>query len=108
MAYTPTRFVGPIFLATLPTAPLATFTQSGIIKNVTISNVLDGPLTYELWLTSSSQDAQDYNKIMPDLIAQGKSFDSKDLTIVVNAGDKLYATGSIPNGILLTVSGVYF
>lgn len=108
MAYTPTRFVGPIFLATLPTAPLITFTQSGIIKNLTISNVLDGPLTYNVWLATSSQDAQDYNKILPDLISQGKSFNSSELTLVVNSGDKLYATGSIPNGLLLTASGVYF
>lgn len=108
MAYTPTKFAGPVFLATLPTAPVATFTQSGIIKNLTISNVLDGPLTYNVWLTTSSQDAQDYNRIMPDLIAGGKSFTSTELTLVVNAGDKLYATGSIPSGLLLTLSGVYF
>lgn len=108
MAYTPIRFAGPVFLATLPTAPVATFSQSGILKNITISNVLDGPLTYTLWLASSSQDAQDYNKILPDLISGGKSFNSTELTLVVNNGDKLYATASIPNGLLFTASGVYF
>jgi len=45
---------------------------------------------------------------MPDLISGGKSFTSTELTLVVNAGDKLYATGSIPQGLLITVSGVYF
>jgi len=108
MAYTPTKFAGPVFLTTLPTSPVATFSQSGIIKNLTISNILDGPLTYNVWLASSSQDAQDYNRIMPDLISGGKSFTSTELTLVVNAGDKLYATGSIPQGLLITVSGVYF
>jgi hypothetical protein len=108
MAYVPTRFVGPIFLATLPTAPLITFSQSGIIKNITVSNILDGPLTYNLWLANSSQDAQDYNRLLPDQISQGKSFSSSELTLVVNSGDKLYVTGSIPNGLVFTASGVYF
>ena len=35
-----------------------------------------------------------------------KTIQSHDVTIVVNPGDTIYASASIPGGILLTISGV--
>ena len=35
-----------------------------------------------------------------------KTIESHDVTIVVNPGDRIYASASIPGGIVLTISGV--
>ena len=106
MAYVPERFVGPLLLTPLATTPLKVFTNKAIIKNVVVSNVYNGVLKYAIYIAPSGQDAQDYNKVFPDMAINDKTINSFDVTIVVNPGDTIYASASIPGGILLTISGV--
>lgn len=106
MAYIPERFVGPLMLTPLAVVPLKTFANKAIIKNITVSNVYNGVLKYAIYIAPSGQDAQDYNKVFPDIAISEKSSSSRDVTIVVNPGDKIFASASIPNGVVLTISGV--
>lgn len=106
MAYVPERFVGPLILTPLATTALKTFTNKAIIKNITVSNIYNGVLKYSIYIAPSGQDAQNYNQVFPDIAITEKTTDSKDVTIVVNPGDKIFASASIPGGIVLTISGV--
>ena len=106
MAYVPERFVGPLILTPLATTPLKVFTNKAIIKNIAVSNVYNGVLKYAIYIAPSGQDAQSYNKVFPDMAITDKTIESHDVTIVVNPGDRIYASASIPGGIVLTISGV--
>jgi hypothetical protein len=106
MAYEPQRFVGPLILTQLATTPLETFANKAIIKNIIVSNIYNGTLKYSIYVAPAGEDAQNYNKIFPDMTAPEKSIISHDVTIVVNPGDQIFAQASIPGGILLTISGV--
>ena len=106
MAYEPQRFVGPLILTQLATTPLKTFANKAIIKNVIVSNIYNGTLLYSIYIAPAGEDAQNYNKVFPDLTATEKSITSHDVTLVVNPGDQIFAQASIPGGILLTISGV--
>lgn len=106
MAYVPERFVGPLILTPLATTPLKVFTNKAIIKNIVVSNIYNGVLKYAIYIAPSGQDAQDYNKVFPDMSITDKTIESHDVTIVVNPGDTIYASASIPGGIVLTISGV--
>ena len=106
MAYVPERFVGPLILTQLSTTPLKTFANKAIIKNIIVSNIYNGTLLYSIYVAPAGEDAQNYNKVFPDLTAPDKSITSHDVTIVVNPGDRIFAQASIPGGILLTISGV--
>lgn len=106
MAYVPERFVGPLILTPLATTPLKTFSNKAIIKNIVVSNVYNGTLKYAIYVAPSGQDAQDYNKVFPDIAITDKSTQSYDVTIVVNPGDRIFASASIPGGVVLTISGV--
>lgn len=106
MAYTPKRFVGPKFLVPLATTPVITFSKPGIIKQIMFSNVFSGDLLYNLYLAKSGEDAQEFNKIIPQGNAPAASITLIDLALVVNAGDKIYCTAAVPNGLILTISGV--
>jgi len=106
MAYEPQRFVGPLILTQLATTPLKTFTNKAIIKNIIVSNIYNGTLIYSIYVAPAGEDAQNYNKVFPDMVATEKNIISHDVTIVVNPGDRIFAQASIPGGILLTISGV--
>lgn len=106
MAYEPQRFVGPLILTQLATTALKTFSNKAIIKNIIVSNIYNGTLKYSIYVAPVGEDAQNYNKVFPDMTAPEKSVISHDVTIVVNPGDKIFAQASIPGGILLTISGV--
>lgn len=106
MAYVPERFVGPLILTPLAVTPLKVFTNKSIIKNITISNIYNGVLKYSVYIAPAGQDAQSYNQVFPDIAISEKTVDSKDVTIVVNPGDTIFASASIPGGIVLTISGV--
>lgn len=106
MAYVPERFVGPLILTPLATTPLKVFTNKAIIKNIVVSNVYNGVLKYSIYIAPAGQDAQSYNKVFPDMAITDKTIESHDVTIVVNPGDTIYASASIPGGIVLTISGV--
>jgi hypothetical protein len=106
MAYNPERFVGPELLTQLATVPLVVFENKAIIKNITVSNILNGIVKYSIFIAPSGQDAQNYNLLFPEISLREKSIDSQNVTIVVNPGDKIYASASIPGGIVLTISGV--
>jgi hypothetical protein len=106
MAYEPQRFVGPLILSQLATTPLKTFSNKAILKNIIVSNIYNGTLIYSIYVAPAGEDAQDYNKVFPDMTATEKSIISHNVTIVVNPGDRIFAKASIPGGILLTVSGV--
>jgi hypothetical protein len=71
-----------------------------------LSNVFSGDLLYNIYLAKAGEDAQEFNKIVPQGNAVAASVTLLDLALVVNAGDKLYATAAVPSGLLLTVSGV--
>lgn len=106
MSYVPQRFYGPQFLSDSAVSPIVEFSNKAILKQLMVSNTTSGLIRYEIYLASADQDAQEFNKIFPDLFVDKLSTDTVDLSLVVNPGDKLYAQANIPESILLTISGV--
>jgi hypothetical protein len=106
MSYNPTRFFGPQTLVPLPTNPIKVFANKGIIKSILITNLTSGIVRYSIYLAPAGSDAQDWNKIYPEQFIGERTTENKELSLVVNPGDKLYMTGAIPNSLIATVSGV--
>lgn len=106
MSYNPVRFFGPQTLVPLPTNPVETFANKGIIKNILISNLTSGLIRYSIYLAPSGSDAQSWNKIYPDQFITERSTENIDLSLVVNPGDRLYMTAAVPDSLIATVSGV--
>lgn len=106
MSYSPARFFGPQTVTPLATVPVKVFENKGIIKNILLSNITSGQIRYAVYLAPAGSDAQSWNKIYPDLSIPEKTVENKEMSLVVNAGDKLYITAAVPNSIIATVSGV--
>lgn len=106
MTYNPVRFYGPATLIPLPTNPVKVFANKGIIKNIMITNITSGLVKYSVYLAPVGTDAQTWNKIFPDQFVAERTTEIRDLSLVVNAGDRLYITGAIPESLIATVSGV--
>ena len=106
MSYVPARFFGPQTVIPLPTNPVKVFENKGIIKNILLSNITSGQIRYSVYLAPAGSDAQSWNRIYPDLSIPEKTVENKEMSLVVNAGDKLYIIAAVPNSIIATVSGV--
>lgn len=106
MAYTPKRFIGPLALGSAINTPTYTFVDPAIIKNIALSNTTNGQIRCEIYLASTGTDAQTANKIYPEILIEERSTVLLDMSLVINAGDKIYIKAQIPNAVLATVSGV--
>lgn len=106
MAYIPTRFFGPATLVPLSTNPIKVFENKGIIKSILISNITSGLIRYSIFLAPAGSTAQDWNEIYADQFIGERTVENKDMSLVVNPGDKLYMIASIPDSVIATVSGV--
>jgi hypothetical protein len=106
MAYNPSRLYGPSLLEPLASVPVKVFEKDGIIKNILISNLSNGLVRYSVYLASSGEDAQRSNNIYPDQFIEARAVKNLEMSLVVNAGDKLYMIAAVPNTIVATVSGV--
>jgi hypothetical protein len=106
MAYTPTRFAGPVALTTVPML-LSTFSTSGIVKEFNMTNTSSGVLYFSLAVVPSGTEyGLDSQKIYTLVPIAGNETITLSHSLVVNPGDRIYGFGSIPNLINATISGV--
>lgn len=106
MAYTPTRFAGPIALTTVPML-LTTFSSSAIVKEFVLTNTSSGVLYFSIALVPSGTEyGLDSQKIYNLVPVEGNETITLSHSLVINSGDKIYGFGSIPNLINATISGV--
>lgn len=106
MAYTPTRFAGPVALTTVPML-LSTFSTPGLIKEFIVTNTSSGVLYFSFALVPNGTEyGLDSQKIYTLNSIEGNGTITLSHSLVVNSGDKIYGFGSIPNLINATISGV--
>jgi len=106
MAYTPTRFAGPIALTTVPML-LTTFSNPAIVKEFLLTNTSSGVLYFSLAVVPSGTEyGLDSQKIYNIVPIEGNETINLSHSLVINSGDKIYGFGSIPNLINATISGV--
>ena len=106
MAYTPTRFAGPIALTTVPML-LTTFSSSAIVKEFILTNTSSGVLYFSIALVPNGTEyGLDSQKIYNLVPVEGNETINLSHSLVINSGDKIYGFGSIPNLINATISGV--
>jgi len=105
MAYTPTRFAGPTLL-TATASPLYTFPSQAIIKELLISNISNGLLSFSMWIVPNGATYADQYKILGDIEIDGNTTVVLDMAQVANAGESLYAVANVNNYINVCISGV--
>ena len=105
MAYTPTRFVGPTLL-TATASPLYTFPSSAIIKEMLISNISNGLLSFSMWLVPNGATSADQYKILGDIQIDGNTTVILDMAQVANANESIYAVANVNSFINVCISGV--
>lgn len=106
MAYTPTRFVGPTSLGSVP-SQLVSFTNPAIIKQIHVTNVTSGLLTFDIYLIrANEQVGANSNKIYSNYNISGNDVKDFNLSLVVGTGESIWAVANVPNSINVTISGV--
>jgi hypothetical protein len=106
MAYSPSRFAGPVAIPSVPTN-LVTFTQPAIVKQIMITNVTGGTLNFSFYLIpSGGQVGDNSNKLYGDYPIQGNAVLPFNLSLVVGAGESIYAVANVPNALNVVISGV--
>ena len=106
MAYTPTRFAGPVALTTVPML-LTTFSSSAIVKEFIVTNTSSGVLYFSMAVVPSGTEyGLDSQKIYTLKPIEGNETITLPHSLVINSGDKIYGFGSIPNLINVAISGV--
>jgi len=105
MAYNPSRFIGPVLLTTANTS-LKTFTNKAIIKSILTANTFNGPIAFNLYLVPVGQTPAISNRIFADVLLAENTTKSTDTTLVINAGESLWASANVTNGVSIMVSGV--
>jgi hypothetical protein len=106
MAYSPSRFAGPVAIPSVPTN-LVTFTQPAIVKQIMITNVTGGTLNFSFYLVpSGSQVGDNSNKLYGDYSIQGNSVLTFNLSLVVGTNESIYAVANVPNSINVIINGV--
>jgi len=106
MAYTPTRFAGPVALTTVPML-LSTFSTPGLIKEFIVTNTSSGVLYFSFAVVPNGTEyGLDSQKIYTLNSIEGNETITLSHSLVVNSGDKIYGFGSIPNLINIIISGV--
>lgn len=106
MAYTPTRFAGPVAMTTVPML-LSTFTTSAIVKEFIVTNTSNGVLYFSFAVVPNGTEyGLDSQKIYNVVPIEGNETINLSHSLVVNSGDKIYGFGSIPGLVNATISGV--
>lgn len=105
MPYNPSRFVGPALLTTTNTS-LKTFTNKAIIKSIFTANTFNGPIAFSLYLVPSGDTPGQGNKIFGDVLLAENTSKSTDTTLILNAGDSLWASANVNGGVSIMISGV--
>lgn len=105
MAYNPSRFIGPVLLTTTNTN-LKTFTNKAIVKSIFTANTFNGPISFSLYLVPSGQTPGQGNKIFGEVLLSENTSKSTETTLILNAGDSIWASANVTGGVSLMVSGV--
>ena len=105
MAYNPNRFIGPILLNTTNTS-LKTFTNKGIVKSIFTANTFNGPIAFSLYLVPVGQTPGLSNRIFGDVLLAENTSKSTETTLIVNAGESIWASANVTGGVSIMVSGV--
>ena len=105
MAYNPNRFIGPILLTTTNTS-LKTFTNKGIVKSIFTANTFNGPIAFSLYLVPVGQTPGLSNRIFGDVLLAENTSKSTETTLIVNAGESIWASANVTGGVSIMVSGV--
>ena len=105
MAYSPSRFIGPVLLTTTNSS-LKTFANKAIIKSIFTANTFNGPIAFSLYLVANGQTPGLSNRIFGDVLIAENTSKSTETTLVMNAGDSLWASANVSGGVSIMVSGV--
>jgi hypothetical protein len=105
MAYNPSRFIGPVLLTTTNTS-LKTFTNRAIVKSILTANTFNGPIAFSLYLVPVGQTPSAANRIFGDVLLSENTTKSTDTTLVINAGESLWASANVTGGVSIMISGV--
>lgn len=105
MAYNPNRFIGPVLLSTTNTN-LKTFTNKGIVKSIFTANTFNGPIAFSLYLVPVGQTPGLSNRIFGDVLLAENTSRSTETTLIVNAGESIWASANVTGGVSIMVSGV--
>jgi hypothetical protein len=105
MAYNPSRFIGPVLLTTANTN-LKTFTNKAIVKSILTANTFNGPIAFSLYLVPVGSTPSAANRIFGDVLLAENTTKSTDTTLVINAGEALWASANVTGGVSMMISGV--
>jgi hypothetical protein len=103
--YSPQRFGNPTSLTTTP-VNIHTFDEKSIMKQLLVSNIFNGLLTFSIYLVPSGQVLKEEYKIFGDVQVDANTVLTIDLNQVVYSGEALYAHANVANGLNLILSGV--
>jgi len=103
--YSPQRFGDPTTLTTTP-VNIYTFDEKSIVKQLLVSNIFNGLLTFSLYLVPSGQVLKDQYKLFGDVQVDANTVLTIDLNQVVYDGEALYAHANVANGLNMIISGV--
>jgi hypothetical protein len=103
--YSPQRFGDPTTLTTTP-VNLYTFSQKSIMKQLLVSNIFNGLLTFSMYLVPAGQVLKEQYKIFGDVQVDANTVLTIDLNQVVSTGESIYASANVANGLNLILSGV--
>jgi len=105
MAYNPSRFIGPVLLTTT-NSNLKTFTNKAIVKTIFTANTFNGPIAFSLYLVPLGQTPGLANRIFGDVLLAENTTKSTETTLIVNAGESIWASANVTGGVSIMVSGV--
>ena len=105
MAYNPSRFIGPVLLTTTNTN-LKTFTNKAIVKSIFTANTFNGPIAFSLYLVPVGETPGLNNRIFGDVLIAENVTKSTETTLIVNAGESIWASANVTGGVSIMVSGV--
>lgn len=105
MAYNPSRFIGPVLLTTT-NSNLKTFTNKAIVKTIFTANTFNGPIAFSLYLVPVGQTPGLANRIFGDVLLAENTTKSTETTLIVNAGESIWASANVTGGVSIMVSGV--
>ena len=103
--YSPQRFGDPTTLTTTP-VNLYTFDQKSIIKQLLVSNIFNGLLTFSMYLVPAGQVLKEQYKVFGDVQVDANTVLTIDLNQVVYSGESIYVHANVANGLNIIISGV--
>ena len=103
--YSPQRFGDPTTLTTTP-VNLYTFDQKSIMKQLLVSNIFNGLLTFSMYLVPAGQVLKEQYKVFGDVQVDANTVLTIDLNQVVYSGESIYVHANVANGLNVIISGV--